>query len=216
MPRNYIRKRNTEMPQEQDLRPAIQAVLSKQLSIRAAAEKFNLKKTTLASYCRKQTILQSITLPLVLSTPIKRQQHHTQVFSRQQEEQLSSYLKSCCLLNHGLTTMETRVLAHQYAVANNVNCHESWFEQQKASADWLTGFLKRNPQLSIRKPEATSQARAAGFNRPVVNQFYSNLLNLLTKYNFGPSDIWNCDETNVPTVMQPPDVIATKGLKQVR
>lgn len=212
MPRNYKRVTTKALPKEEDLRNAIAAVRSKQLTIRAAAEKFNLTKSVVGYYCVKQT-LQSFNASSTQS--IKRTEHHSQIFTRKQEEEMTSYLKTCCLLNHGLTPIETRRLAQQYAEANKINCPPSWNIRKQASKDWFTGFLKRNPTLSVRKPEATSQARAAGFNRPVVNQFYSNLLSLLMKYNFLPGDIWNCDETNVPTVLQPPDVIATKGLKQV-
>ncbi len=212
MPRNYKKVRTSEVPSEDTIKQAVFAVRLKQLTIRAAAEKYNLTKSTVGFYCVKET-LQYITRK---DKPLKRTQHNTQIFTLQQEQELTAYLKTCSLLNHGLTPNETRKVAHQYAVANNVKCPQNWNVRKEASRDWFTGFLKRNKTLSIRKPEATSQARAAGFNRPVVNQFYSNLLALLMKYDFLPCDIWNCDETNVPTVVQPPDVIATKGLKQVR
>ncbi|XP_045036776.1 uncharacterized protein LOC116930182 [Daphnia magna] len=65
------------------------------------------------------------------------------------------------------------------------------------------------------KPEATSQAKAAGFNKVVVSHFYDNLRDIYEKFEIPQCDVWNGDETNVPTVMQPPDVIATKNFKQV-
>ena len=213
MPRKYKRVTTSEKPSEESLQLAVDAVLGKRLTIRSAAEHFGLKKSTLGRYCL-QHASQRNTEGLARKA-IKKPHHASQIFTFQQEEDFSSYLKDCCLLNHGLTPNETRKLAMQYAVAHNLKCPTSWIVKQQASRDWLTFFLKRNPTLSIRKPEATSQARAAGFNLPVVNEFYDNLLSLLTKYKFGPCDIWNCDETNVPTVLQPPDVIATKGLKQV-
>jgi hypothetical protein len=106
-------------------------------------------------------------------------------------------------------------LAQAYAERNSIITPSSWKTNQKASSDWLTGFLKRNAKLSIRKREATSQARAAGFNQPVVSLFYDNLRNVYATYNFPTHLIYNCDETNVPTVMPPPEAIAVKGLKQV-
>lgn len=33
--------------------------------------------------------------------------------------------------------------------------------------------------------------------------------------NFGPSDIWNCDETGISTVHNPPKILAPKGKKQI-
>ncbi|KZS01553.1 Uncharacterized protein APZ42_001751, partial [Daphnia magna] len=67
-----------------------------------------------------------------------------------------------------------------------------------------------------RKPEHTTQARAAGFNKPVVENFCYKLEFLLKKHKFKPHQIWNGDETITPTVVQPPKVIACNGTKQVQ
>lgn len=211
MPRKYVRVKTNVLPTDEALKNAIVAVHSKVLSIRHAAERFNISKSTVGFYCKRHT-LESIALDP--KTTIKTK-HHSLIFSRTQEDELVEYLQHCCLLNHGLTTNETRKLALQYAVANKVKTPTSWITRQEASRDWFTAFLKRNHVLSIRKPEATSQARAAGFNKVVVSHFYDNLRDIYEKFKIPQCDVWNGDETNVPSVMQPPDVIATKGLKQV-
>ncbi len=92
----------------------------------------------------------------------------------------------------------------------------SCIAKEKASEDWFAAFLKRNPSQSIRVPEATSQARANDFNAPVVAKFLNNLTEVLTKYNIRPGRIWNTEEMGVPTVLTPPNVVATKGMKQIQ
>ncbi|CAM1317749.1 Uncharacterised protein r2_g2606 [Pycnogonum litorale] len=75
--------------------------------------------------------------------------------------------------------------------------------------------MKRHPQLSIRVPEATSLARASGFNKTTTAMFYSKLGEVMDRYKFDAADIWNCDETGVSTVLKPTSIVATKGTKQV-
>ena len=84
-----------------------------------------------------------------------------------------------------------------------------------AGPDWFSTFLKRNPRLSIRSPQATSLSRSTSFNRANVMLFFSNLAEAITNNNFDGADIWNMDETGVTTVQAPSRVVARRGLKQV-
>lgn len=55
--------------------------------------------------------------------------------------------------------------------------------------------MKRHPKLSIRVPQATSLARATGFNPFTVRSFYDKLGDLLDTYKFPAASIYNVDET---------------------
>ncbi|KAF2886242.1 hypothetical protein ILUMI_19931 [Ignelater luminosus] len=80
-------------------------------------------------------------------------------------------------------------------------------EQEKAlsTEDWLRGFKQRyKAVLSLRKPEKTSLSRATAFNSITVNNLFDNLERVMGKYNFTADRIYNCDETGVTTVSDPP------------
>ena len=93
----------------------------------------------------------------------------------------------------------------------------SWLEKQKAGKDWMCLFFQRHPNLSLRKGESCSLARAMCFNQPSIQQFFDNLDSLYTRFPdiLQSKRVYNLDETATTTVQGPQKIIAAKGQKQV-
>lgn len=107
------------------------------------------------------------------------------------------YLKTSAKIFFGLSTLEVKSLAYEYAIKNGISVPEKWNETHKASKDWLINFMKRNPTLAIRSPEPTSLGRMISFNKHNVAEFFNNLEDVYEKYKFQCQDVWNIDETGV-------------------
>lgn len=118
-------------------------------------------------------------------------------------------------MSYGLTFKQLRDFAVQYAIALDRKVPEGWLKNNTAGEDWAKGFLKRNPSLSLRKPENTSMARNINFNQANIDIFFHKLKGVMGKYKFPPSMIINVDESCLNTVMPSPNVIAATGTKQV-
>ncbi|XP_025195696.1 tigger transposable element-derived protein 6-like [Melanaphis sacchari] len=85
-----------------------------------------------------------------------------------------------------------------------------------AGKDWVKGFRKRHPEITLRSPEATSSARAQAFNRPNVMKFFTILQNVQQKNSFLPHRVFNVDETGLTTVQSKcSKILALKGRRQV-
>ena len=128
-----------------------------------------------------------------------------------------------CLVEHiiklqqmlfGLTTADVKTLAFKVAEQMGIN---NPFNKQKGGAgkDWLRGFLRRHPTISIRSPEATSIGRAVGFNKPSVDKFFDVYRTELLKDQFTADRVWNVDETGLSAVHTPGKILAKRGQKQV-
>jgi hypothetical protein len=76
--------------------------------------------------------------------------------------------------------------------------------------------LRRNPDISLRTPEATSIGKVKGFNRKSVSEFFHILKTAFEKNHFPDNRVFNCDETGV-TIVQGKQVkiVAKKGKKQI-
>lgn len=97
----------------------------------------------------------------------------------------------------------------------NVQHPQTWDEKKMSGPDWFCSFMKGNPRLSVRSPQASSLSRATSFNRANVELFFSRLGEVIGKNGFDGSDIWNVDKTGVTTVQAPSRVVARRGVKQV-
>lgn len=82
-------------------------------------------------------------------------------------------------------------------------------EKRIAGHVWLSSFLRRNSELSIRKAEDVSRARTEGMNRGEVSKYFELLSKMLEEnYLLDKSgNIWNADETGVQ-MNNVPDTVA--------
>ena len=73
--------------------------------------------------------------------------------------------------------------------------------------------MRRNIHLGIRKPEALSAARAAGFNPTVVMGWFQKFQEIIKTLGLEdvPSHIWNCDETGLQDHFHSTKVVAEVG-----
>ncbi|XP_065654645.1 tigger transposable element-derived protein 4-like [Hydra vulgaris] len=206
MVRNRIKKTNKVAIPSETMKVAVNKVLEgTQLNV--VARQFNIDRMTLKRYCRKKRLNPN--------EAFKPNYNNRQVFTAEDEKSLSSYLLIASKMNYGLSTRSTRLLAYEFALKNNKIYPSSWIKNKIAGIDWLQGFMKRQPELSLRTPEATSFARSTAFNKHTVREFFQNLKTVRNRYKYNPNCIYNVDETGLTTVQKPVKVLAGRGSKQV-
>jgi hypothetical protein len=102
--------------------------------------------------------------------------------------------------------------------ANNRGISHPWDEvEMSAGKDWFAGFMKRNDDIALRKPEGLSKARARGMNKKAVEGYFVLYQNLCTELHIHekPQLIFNKDEPGFPLNNIPPKIDATKGDREV-
>ncbi|CAH2016687.1 unnamed protein product [Acanthoscelides obtectus] len=90
-------------------------------------------------------------------------------------------------------------------------------KEGKAGQKWLELCLKRRSEVSIRKSENTSIARALGMSRETVGKYFSDLERIMTEHNFydKPGHIFDTDETGLQLNTRAGQVLAEKSSKCV-
>ena len=141
--------------------------------------------------------------------------HFKTIFNKKQEEEIVDHVKHLESLLLGITSKDLRKLAYELAEKNKLK-HNFNQDTKLAGKKWSEDFMKRHPTLSLRKPEATSAARAMGFNKVVVENFFKLLTEAVDKNTLTAGQIFNCDEIGISAVPKSlSKVIATKGKRQV-
>lgn len=150
------------------IKKAVAELNNDQGSLRKVAEKYGIPKSSLSRYSKQDDSkfdhIEKFGSPFA----------HSQIFSMEEERLLAAYIIRASKLNYGLSKVEARKLAFNFATANNKRIPQSWSQKQIAGEDWIKGFFRRNKNLSIRKPEACSLSRGTSFNRKNVEDFFSN------------------------------------------
>ena len=115
----------------------------------------------------------------------------------------------------GMRVDDLRRLAFDIAEANQLE-HGFNRESRMAGKKWYYAFMKRHPELSLRTPEATSMARAQGFNKERVQSFFQLLAKVSDEERLTPDRLFNMDETSLSTAQDgQTKIIAAKGKKRI-
>ena len=127
-----------------------------------------------------------------------------------------NYIIKCSKHYYGLSIIELRELAYQFAKKLNISFPKNWEADQIAGLQWYYGSMLRHKTLSLLTPEQTSMNRVKAFCRENVNHFFTNLENVFAAHSYGPSSIYNMDETDFTTVpTKVGKVVSWKGVKRV-
>ncbi|KAJ8729016.1 hypothetical protein PYW07_006712 [Mythimna separata] len=186
---------------------AIRAVRNEEMGFLKASKEFKVPRSTLKRRV-KGINKEAIEIKKILGSC-----HPT--FSMEQEEELVHHILEMEKRFYGLTLQDVRRLAYQLAERNNIE-HKFSKDTQMAGKAWISAFRKRHPELTLRSPEATSLARAQGFNKVSVMKFFDLLEEVRSKTNYPSHRVFNVDESGLTTVQSKSSkILAQKGKKQV-
>ena len=148
---------------------------------------------------------------------VKKRLGRKTVLSEEEECELHDIILDMENALYGLTRSDLQDLVFQFCCKNQIP--NPFTTTEKAGRDWLNGFLQRNPEISIRKPENVSIGRAYGFSRHKVADFFTKYLKVIYDENgnriISNSNIYNADESGFTIVHRPEKILGQKGKRAI-
>ncbi|XP_057662210.1 uncharacterized protein LOC130897395 [Diorhabda carinulata] len=181
---------------EKNMQKAVEDVINKKMGVNEASRLYEIPSRTL------RRSKQRIGRPSELGY--------------ENELKLVAHIKK--LESIGFPLEPSRLQSIAYDFAENLRLpHRFNNEKKSAGWDWFQGFMKRHPDLSKRKAEGLSLARASGMNRQDVDKYFEMLLKVLTDNDLisKPERIYNMDESGIQVNNKTGRVIASKSAKCV-
>ena len=173
---------------------ALKAVVEEHESVRAAAQKFNVPKSTLGDRVSGRV------LPGATSGP-------NTYLSIDEEKELVRFLCRSSAIGHGRTRQEVIAIVERVLASRG--------STKKVSSGWWTSFVSRHPEIVLRTPATLSLSRAGASDRCVLDSYYDELESTLVEngLNDNPCLIFNMDETGMPLDPTKPKIVTFKGHK---
>ncbi|XP_033725586.1 uncharacterized protein LOC117315461 [Pecten maximus] len=180
---------------------AVTAVKAHDLSIRQAAITFGVPKSTLGDRLSGRVEEGS--------SPGKRP-----FFPLEVENEVAEKIKIAGRMGFGITRSQLCLKMARLVTAMKL---KSPFRNGVPGNDWLEGFSKRHPDVSLRSPTPLNNVRARMLNLEVTRKYFHSLNQTLISLNLHqkPKAIWNIDETNVSLTHKPSKVLAELGQRNV-
>ena len=183
-----------------DLEKAADAVRGG-LSVRAASLRFGVPKSTL--HDRVSGRIQPGAI-----------YGKAPVLPQKTEEMMATQVKKAAAEGFGITRLKLMAKAGQVARKLSLSTP---FTNGIPGRAWYDGFMKRNNNLSLRKPVPLTSSRSKCLNPTITHNYYKDLGEIIS--NLGLNNeaecIWNMDETNVQMLHHPVKVVAERGVRNI-
>ena len=160
---------------QEDFKLAVESIQDG-MSVRKAAEEFNVPRTTLMDRLHNRTTDK-------LGRPCE--------LTEEEENLLADRVKLMGDWGFPLTMIDVRKLVQDYL--NSSGKRSRWFDNYPGE-DWAYGFVKRRKDLSNRMSNLIKRSRAA-LSREQVKEFVENYTRVAA--DIPPSNVFNYDETNL-------------------
>lgn len=158
---------------------AVSAVLQHELSVREAAERYGVPKSTLGDRTSGRV------LPGTASGAAR-------YLADSEEEELAQFIIGCASIGYPKTVKDILAIVQSVLASKGVH--------RIVTYGWWEAYRKRHPQLTLRVPSSLSKSRALASNRDVINSYFDLLEETLDENELKdcPCQIFNMDESGMP------------------
>lgn len=173
---------------------AVDAVETKTLSLRRAAEVYNVPRATLHDRITGRVCHGSSSGPMRYLTV-------------SEEEELVSFLVRCAKIGYPRSRKQVLAIAQQTLRAKGID--------KELSSGWWDRFRQRHRNITLRSSAPLSHVRAMATDPETLDRYYDVLETTLKDNDLlgVPSQIFNCDETGLPLQPKAPKVIEEVGVR---
>lgn len=200
MARSYKKKKLNPSYSIETLKEAVKKVKNKELSQRAAAEKYGIPKSV---------------IQLRTSGKVSADQQgpgRPKVLTNEEEEHIVECILARAQAGYPCDRMELLDLVGEYVRANNIKNN---FKEGRPGEDWYLGFMKRNSSLSLKKAELLQAQRKKNTAPDIVYDFYEKLEKVYKDKDLDDTSkacfIFNTDESGFGTDPTRLKAIGKKG-----
>lgn len=196
MPRKYTRKIGSRKYMDYSaakMDEALSELRSHTLTQRQAAIKYNIPRSTLKNKLKGAH-------PGDAGGPT--------VFSKEDEATFKSYIVTASEYGFPVDSFDLRCIVKGYADRKGITIRQ--FKKNMPGKEWITSFLKRHQDLTIRFASNIKRKRAE-VGPTVIEEYFQNLSKELEGVD--ACNIWNYDETNLTDEPGQKKVVTKRGCK---
>lgn len=205
MPRNYQRKTAGPRYTPEDLKRAVNDVLTKNYTYKDAEDIYGVPKSVIFHRIKGRKIAKD-----------RMGAGRSPALPDRVENVLENCIKAKARMGYPCNKNDIKNLVGEY-VQMNPNL-KTPFKNGVPGDDWYYSFMNRHPSLSFKKPELLQKARKDARDPDVVYTFYEELHTLVVDNNLAdkPQFVFNADESGFATDPKRLKAIGEKGKPLVR